>query len=396
MKKPFYLIIIILSLILLGVFFTLHQISAVVKNISMRELSKIITTKAECDNMSVDLFKGIVRFSGLRAENPAGYNDRYFVDINRGYVDLSLRSLAAGNVRIEKIYLDRPEVNLEINKDGVSNAKLVFKKKAVQETPEAVQKKSGNGQGLSAGLINIRGGVFKLVNFKVNPEGVRFLLDQIDITIKNLRKPDRQGGLPSAVICSARLPADGGNGRILLDGTGDFLSALTSFDLSLKASDISLDYFTPFYILKAPVFARQGRLDLISNGRCANNVLDASQKVTIRDLELIVNRENADNNSIFGVPIMAVMNYLMNSQGVLDFDFAVTGTLSNPEFHIGEALKKVLARSIGNAILNQASDLPGQILQKSSKEGISVEDAGKQVLKDVLDKIMSSDKEPKQ
>ncbi|MCX5715435.1 MAG: DUF748 domain-containing protein, partial [Candidatus Omnitrophica bacterium] len=191
---------------------------------------------------------------------------------------------------------------------------------------------------------------------------------------------------PRKIDMEARLPASV-NGNVKLSAKGDFISDKISFDADLTAEEISLPYFMPFYINTAPVIVNSGRADLRSIAKCRNNQLYAVQKVDIEDLEITVNEVNAGDSKVFGLPIANVANFFVNTDGRLSFEFEITGTLSDPEFHIGEALKKVLINSIGEALLNRLSNIPGQILGTVQESG-QIGQAGKEVLEDIFQKIL--------
>lgn len=391
--KKIYIVMFLAATLFCVVFFLQKKLAIVLKEAAAGELGKIINTRADIDSLDVNLFKGIVYFSGLKAENPPGFHERYFADIKKGYVDVSLRSLLFGDIRIERIFLDRPIVNMEINKESVSNTRLIFRKKTpANKAAAATPRPQKDSSGFGINEIDIKNGVFKFVNYKVNQNGAEVLFDEIDILVKNLRDSEGPGDFPTSIKCSAALPAGGLTGRLELSARGNLLSDLIDFDLSLKAGSISLPYFMPFYVNTAPILARRGWVNLDSAAECRKNRLHADQKVSIRDLEVVTSRENIGDNAIFGLPAMTVTNFFMNNQGTLDFDFEITGALSDPEFHIMEALKGVLARSIGNVILNRLSQFPSAVFEKA-KEGGNIEDAGKEVLKDVLQKILAPDKE---
>ena len=392
MKKILFVFIFLaISLCCLAIF-SQKKIAIMLKELAVKELEKIVNTKVEIDSLNVNLFNGIVSFSGMRTENPPGFHEKYFADIRRGHVDVSLRSLLLRRPRIQKIFLDKPTVNIETSRDSVSNAKLIFKKKGAANNAALSGKTKKQSSGFRINEIDIKNGVFKFVNYKVNQDGAEMVFDEISVLVKELTDSKNLENFPTSVTCSARLPAGEFTGRLELSARGNFISDSIDFDCDLRADNISLAYFMPFYVNSAAMLARKGRFNLYSAAECRENRLNTTQKVNIMDLEVVLSRENISDKTIFGLPVMTVMNFFVNSQGRLNFDFAITGTLSDPKFHLAEALKKVLVGSIANAILNRLSQLPNAVFEKVKETG-KIENTGKEVLKDVFQKILAPNKE---
>ncbi|MCX5715545.1 MAG: hypothetical protein NTV07_01530, partial [Candidatus Omnitrophica bacterium] len=111
-----------------AVFFAQRTLPGIMKNLAVKELDEILNTEAEIDDLKVSLWRGIISFSGVRIKNPPGFNEKYFLTVENGFVDISLFALLSKKVDVEEIVLYRPRLNIEINGISRSNAPLVFKK----------------------------------------------------------------------------------------------------------------------------------------------------------------------------------------------------------------------------------------------------------------------------
>lgn len=394
MRKIFVILIIILVCLMLII---QGLLAIILKGLVIKELNKIIEAKVKIDDLGINLVTGGVSFSGLKIQNPIGFSEKTFLTIQKGYVDINLLALLSKKIEIEKIYLNKPRINIEINNSSISNTSLILKKGSLREKqPRHTASNQKAGPALKINKINIDGGIFKLVNYKPNSQGATALFDKINISINDLVFAENHNNMPTLIECSARLPDKNLMGDIEFTARGSFLLEQINFDMDLKANKISLPYFMPFYINNAPIFAKAGWFNLTSKARCRDNQLNASQHVDIKNLELAVNSEilqkGGVDNLVFGLPAFNVANYFINSRGELDFDFEITGTLSDPKFHITEALQKVLVKAIGETISKKLSELPGTILEKI-KQGGNVEDAGKELLQGVLQEILGAKKE---
>ena len=393
MKKIFIFMGFVLILAIIAAaaaaFFVQGRAADFIKEKGIEELNKLINTEAEVSDVKVDLFRGIIYFSDLRIKNPGGFAETCFVSIPSGYIDVSIESLLFKRIIIDRVFLYAPEFDIEIKEDGISNTRMILKKNTSGDSspgPAAtVQKKETY---FAIRKIEIKKGAYQLINYKVNAMGARIMFNEIDVNITNLTKPGKQGEMPTLIKCRGEMPFPGGSGRVDLEGRGGFLTELIDFDANIQATNISLPAFRPFYANTSPILAVAGNFNLTAEGKCRKNGLSSTQLVSITDLEVAANPNTSPDNTVFGLPIQTVMQFFINSRGDLDFSFEITGTLSDPKFHLGEALKKVLAQSVANAIIKGISKIPNMVMEKVKETG-NIEDAGKKVLQDVFNQILN-------
>lgn len=396
MKKIYIIaaLVLVLAVFAAGaVFFAQGRAAIFIKEKGLEGLSNIINTKAEVGDVKVNLFRGIVYFSNLKVKNPAGFSETWFVSIPSGFIDVSLESLLFKRIEIDRIFLREPKFNIEIKEDGISNTRMIFKKSTSRENdPSQAVPARKQETYFRIRKIEIKKGVYQFVNYKVNAMGARIMFNEIDVDITNLTKPRKPGEMPTLVKCEGLLPFSRSGGRIKLEGRGGFLTELIDFDAKLQATNIFLPAFMPFYANTSPILAVTGNFDLTAEGRCRENGLYSIQQVNLTDLEVAVNANAPSDNVVFGLPIQTVMQFFINSRGDLDFSFEITGTLSDPQFHLAEAFKKVLAQSIGNAIMKGVARIPNMVMERVKETG-NIEDAGKKVLQDVFKQILGQKQE---
>lgn len=384
MKK----IVIIIALILFCAAVIAQAIIATaVRKLAVSELNKIVNTKAEISGLGINLLGGVVSFSGLNIQNPPDCAERYFLKIKQGHIKVRLAALLRRQIKVPQVFLSEPIVNIEIGRGGISNTSRIFKKRPASASGPAMDSSGAKKTTLEIDNIAIRNASFKFVNYKVNSRGATAAFDKINISVEDLTPRRDVKRLPTSLRCGARLASGDLKGNLEFSATGSFLSKEIDFDMDLKAADISLAYFMPFFITTSPVFAESGSFDLRSTARCRDSQLNATQQVNISDLELGVNDANLGDNMVFGLPVINVVNFFINSKGSLDFTFEITGTLADPKFHLAEALKAVLAKSIQEAIIAKLSQLPGAVIDKVKETG-DIKDAGKKALKDIFQQIV--------
>jgi len=378
MIKKFGIIIIIISLAATGYILSARS-TAYIRRWLVRELNKTTTTKIDLDSLRFNLASGEIHFSGLRIYNPPGCHDPYFLSVKDGLIVIDLRGLLSKKISVRTISVRQPEVYLELARNGELNAAAIFKKGGPHPAgitfPGTIAK------------VAVDDGRVKFASYQADADGASVIFDRIVLSVEDVRPAARANELPTRLSCSARLPAGDGTGRLELSARGNFISPQIDFDLQLTARNMSIPYFMPFYARTSPIIVSSGIFDLDSTCRCRDNSLNALQKVRIRKLGLLVNPERAGATILFGLPILNVINYFVNSDGRLDFEFPVTGTITDPQFKLFEALHHVMVKSIGEAILRNFSEVSRMLLENIQDQGAIV-DTGKELIKNALQKIL--------
>lgn len=374
MKK----VLILITILLVVIFVAAEQfLGSALKGLAISGLQSIITTKAELRQVRISLARFTITFSGLSIQSPENYRTKNFLAIDSGEIRINPLSFFSDVVEVDSIVLYKPSFNVELDEKGVSNNFRIFKRGPRAKQPAANPKKSKR---LLIKRLSVRDGDYSLVNYKVNQKGARAYFDKIDMEIRDLTPQVNPDDMPTVVTCKARLPSQDLAGEIEFRLMGGLLVKEIDFELDFAAKNISLPYFMPFYVNTAPIIAKTGTFELRSMMRCRNNVLSSIQKVDLEGLAVEMNDGANTNRSFFGIPVYNVVNYFVNNQGNMIFEFNIDGTMDKPVFHLGEALQAVITKSIGDQILGTVSDTVMNTVDKAGKIG----SAGKEVIKGVL------------
>jgi uncharacterized protein involved in outer membrane biogenesis len=103
-------IIIVVALLLLGFeFFGESLIKTGIETAG----TKALRVGVAIDKLNLALFKGRVEIKGLAVDNPAGYEQKYLLELGRGEVKTRLKSLMSDTVEIESILLDGTTIAIE-------------------------------------------------------------------------------------------------------------------------------------------------------------------------------------------------------------------------------------------------------------------------------------------
>jgi len=109
-------IIIVVALLLLG--FELFG-ERVIKTGIEAAGTKALGVGVDIDSLDLSVFKGRVAIKRLRVDNPAGYEQKYLLQMGKGQVQTRLKSLMSDTVEIESILLD--DITLAIEQKGLDN-----------------------------------------------------------------------------------------------------------------------------------------------------------------------------------------------------------------------------------------------------------------------------------
>lgn len=132
--------------------------------------------------LGIDLGKGEVHLEGLTLLNPEGFEERIFADVLEIHLQMDLPTLLKKEkTHLRELRLDIRELNLEKNRNGVSNvSRLTSVKKSSQ--------KSVRPSGPAA-----------------PKKSVPFQLDRLDLTLRRVRYQDRSGIVPKKLSVDMRI-----------------------------------------------------------------------------------------------------------------------------------------------------------------------------------------------
>jgi len=134
-------IIIVVALLLLGFeFFGESLIKTGIETAG----TKALKVGVSIDKLNLSVFKGRVEIEGLAVDNPAGYEQKYLLEMNKGEVVTRLKSLMSDTVEIDSILLDG--ITIAVEQKGLdNNLKVVLnslpKAEGKPEEPAAEGKK---------------------------------------------------------------------------------------------------------------------------------------------------------------------------------------------------------------------------------------------------------------
>lgn len=176
----------LLIIVLAAVVFLIVAKDWVLKAAIEQFATRLTGFETKLDDLKYD-FPSTLSLKGLEIQNPAGFNQKIFVNIPEIYVSLVFRELVQGKrIHLRKMLLNIQEVNIEKRPDGVSNVELLSSVGGSASKPAAQEP-------ASAGEMKA---------------GIPFLLETLELTVRNVSFEDRSGILGAAPVVPKKLSVD--------------------------------------------------------------------------------------------------------------------------------------------------------------------------------------------
>ncbi|MDC8786934.1 DUF748 domain-containing protein [Roseateles koreensis] len=149
-----------------------------------------------------------------------------------------------------------------------------------------------------------------------------------------------------------------GTGLLEIDGALNPLGAPLTLDIKASATDIELAPMSPYsekyagYAIERGKFSSKVAYKIEANGALqANNQLILNQ-LTFGDA---VNSPDATK-----LPVRLAVSLLKDSDGVIDVELPISGSLNDPQFSVGGVIGKLILNLIGKALTSPFSLLAGK------------------------------------
>jgi len=355
-KKIIYSTVLIASVFIAGLLVLAYNANHILKY----ELRQFLGKGFAVDDIS--LRWGVVEARNIRFLRPD--NKEAFSIKNLDMRANMLGLLQQKNV-ISDVTLDTPLLFLEINKNG----EVIFPWPSRDMDPaKAGSQRKPSDKTATSFLINkfeIEDGALDYLDRKISATPVLIQLKEIDATLRNVSMPP--DNRISSYKLNAAVSGKTKKGSISSIGAVNLITKDTKAQLIIR--DLDLTLLRPYYEKKGDVEVTQGLLSLDSEIAIKNSRINTTGKITIRDLQF-----KQSGGRFLGLPLLAVMKLLKDSNNQIVLDFTINGDLKNPKFNITDSivqkLSLSLARSLGmplEAIGKSVFDLGGSALKKIFK-----------------------------
>jgi hypothetical protein len=154
------------------------------------------------------------------------------------------------------------------------------------------------------------------------------------------------GGAPQMAELALSGTAEG-TATLAIDGQVNPLAEPLALDIRAKVSDLDLPPLSPYSVKYAGHGIERGKLSMdVAYKIQPDGQLTATNKLVLNQLEFGEPVAGAPAS----LPVQLATALLADSQGVIDLDLPISGSLNDPQFSIGPIIFKAIINLIGKAI----------------------------------------------
>ncbi len=139
-----------------------------------------------------------------------------------------------------------------------------------------------------------------------------------------------------------------GTGELTVEGQWNPLASPPTLDVKAHASDIELSPLSPYAAKYAGYAIERGKLSTQVEYRIdASGTLQASNKIRLDQLTF---GDKVDSPDATTLPVRLAVALLKDSDGVIDIELPVSGSINDPDFSIGGLVFKLIVNLLGKAL----------------------------------------------
>jgi outer membrane protein OmpA-like peptidoglycan-associated protein len=246
---------------------------------------------------------------------------------------------------------------LEITEQGRLNLQTLVEKRAA-DAPAGAASAAPARSGTAAALpVDLLIGAAQLNNGHVDFHD-RFIRPNYSAELTELN--GRLGRFDSNSRDMATLQFDGrvaGTGLLHISGAVNPTIEPLALDIRAKATDIELPGLTPYAAKYAGYPIERGKLSMdVSYKIDADGKLQARNQIIVNQLTFGPKSDSPDATSL---PVRLAVALLQDSNGVIDIDLPVSGSLDDPQFSIGGLFLKAIVNLLTKVLTAPFSMLAG-------------------------------------
>ena len=253
--------------------------------------------------------------------------------------------------------------------DHVAREAFVDSEAAAQSVPETESVASAMAPVIEMGPIALRGGVIKFSDYFIQPNYTA------DLTALNgtLTAFSSQPAQPGQAPALAKLALDGvaqGTAQLLIDGDINPLAHPLALNVRAQVKGLDLSPLTPYAIKYAGHGIEKGKLSMdVRYEVQPDGQLTASNQLVLNQLTFTDPVQGAPTS----LPVRLAVALLADSQGVIDLNLPISGSLNDPQFRVAPLVFKVIGNIIRKAVTAPFSLLTGAFAAGDDKSDIEFE-----------------------
>ncbi|MGQ2964611.1 DUF748 domain-containing protein [Methylophilus sp.] len=305
-------------------------------------------------------------------------------------------SLAPNRLQISSLTLDKPQTKFIIYPDRSLNISKVLRDQPPASSPSPASRQTGSptaqkaaandaGASNNTAAANGAGAGSNKADFPVAIESVRISGAELEFADLSLPQPFGTqihslggviNGISSNPAATAQVELDGkvdDYGAARIHGSLQPFNATELTDIKLAFTNLEMNRLTPYSGKFAGRKIESGKLSVDLEYKIKQRQLAGENKFVIKKLTL---GERVDSKDAPNLPLDLAIAILEDSDGVIDLDLPISGSLDDPKFSYGSILWKAFTNVLTKIVTSPFSAL-GKLFGSSEKLEAIVFEPGK-------------------
>lgn len=268
-------------------------------------------------------------------------------------VDLDKHSVA-----LEKLDIDNYSGRIHIRKDGSINAQNLWEEeinKADEEVKEVIAEAEEAAESAPWSV--------SVPSIEITDSAIDFMDESLPIRFRTVIG-DLNGeifGLSSTPGATTRVDLAGsvdGYAPVKLAGTAEPFASPPLLDLGLSFEGVDMALLSPYSSTFAGYAIERGVLNLDLHYALAKGQLQGNNKVLVDQLKL---GDKVESEQALDIPLKLALALLTDSNGVIDMEVPVSGSMDDPSFSIGSVVVDAFLNLITKAVTAPFTLLAGLV-----------------------------------
>ncbi|HET7763608.1 MAG TPA: DUF748 domain-containing protein [Burkholderiales bacterium] len=251
--------------------------------------------------------------------------------------ELTPLKVAVGEVALSDFYS-----RLIVNPDGTLNLQGLSRQPARADAapakPDAQTSPSGPPANVRLGKVVLRNGNVNFSDFFIKPN-YSVALSGVEGAVSEMT-PDRPGDVELHGRIHQTAPLE-------IVGQVNSLSKDLFVDMKASVKDIDLPPVTPYSVKYTGYGIQKGKLSVKVAYHIENRRLAAQNNVTLDQLTF---GERVESPTATTLPVLFAVALMKDSNGVIDVDLPISGSLDDPQFSVGGIIAKALVNLVTKAV----------------------------------------------
>ncbi|MFH1655831.1 MAG: DUF748 domain-containing protein [Candidatus Omnitrophota bacterium] len=327
-------IIIVILIVFLGICVAAYIfINTKGKDLVISQLENTLQPKVDIESMKL-IFPATIQLQRIDIEG--------FLTAEELIIQPSLLTLLSGNIGFSKIVLVEPDVTINRNSDGSFNVTSLLKPKSGKSRPVVI------------GELQVKNGVIKFVDRKVEYGGFTTKITDLNMRVRSLINPSFK--------ISAEIQGRESSGLIRANGRVNLLRK--DMDAEFELSDLDGAYFGPYF----KKFLSDKKLKTANvNSQVSltakNNVVDGKCSLEISNIAYEEPKEGAseEEEKGFPSPLAIIFGSGGNLPEQISIDLPIKGTLIPFKIDLAKISGSIFTEMLKKAIVKDPKKIPERV-----------------------------------